>query len=123
MTGVVSLGLGALGIVLPLLPTVPFVLLAAACFAKSSSRIHAWLCSSHLFGPMISQWQASRSIPKKSKTLALAAIGCSGATSIYLLNSSSLRILIIAILFIPVCIILNLPTSPPREDKVNSSRT
>jgi len=51
VVGVVALALGALGIALPLLPTTPFILVAAVAFARSSTRLHAWLvnhtCSEH----------------------------------------------------------------------------
>ncbi|WP_457572712.1 YbaN family protein [Desulfolithobacter sp.] len=96
---------------LPLLPTVPFVLLAAACFARSSDRVHTWLCTNRISGPIIRQWHRSRSIPKKSKLLALVSIICSGTISAILLTSTWLKVLIIVLLSIPVFIILRLPTS------------
>ena len=54
--GFIALGIGVLGIFLPLVPTVPLVLLAAFCFAKSSERLHKWLTGHKTFGPMISDW-------------------------------------------------------------------
>ncbi|WP_326491616.1 YbaN family protein [Desulfolithobacter dissulfuricans] len=114
-------GPGVLGVVLPLLPTVPFVLLAAACFAKSSDRAHAWLCTNRIFGPMIRQWHISRSIPKKSKHLALGAIICSGAISTILLTSTCFKLLVIGMLSIPVFIVLRLPTSNNQVAQEESS--
>ena len=55
--GFTALALGIAGVVLPVLPTTPFVLLAAACFARGSTRFHDWLLAHALFGPMISEWQ------------------------------------------------------------------
>ncbi len=55
--GVVFLMIGGIGVVLPLLPTTPFVLVAAGCFAKSSPRMHAWLLANRVFGPMIVDWE------------------------------------------------------------------
>lgn len=74
LAGVVSLGLGLLGIVLPLVPTVPFILLAAFCFSRSSRRLHGWLTSHRVFGPMIADWQARGAISMKAKRAATLAV-------------------------------------------------
>ena len=69
--------LAAIGVVLPLLPTVPFLLLAAFFFARSSSRLHNWLLSHRTFGPMIIDWQQSGAIrpaAKKAATISVAAV-------------------------------------------------
>lgn len=68
--GWLSLGLGILGIFLPLLPTTPFLLLSAICFSKASPRLHAWLLAHPKFGPVIVDWQTRRVIPLKAKILA-----------------------------------------------------
>ena len=75
--GFASLAAGALGIVLPLLPTVPFVLLAAFCFANSSPRLERWLVEHRRFGPHIRDWRASRSISRSGKRAAWTAFGLS----------------------------------------------
>ena len=67
--GLISLVLAAAGVVLPGLPTTPFVLLAAACFAKASPRLHAWLLAHRWLGPMVRDWEAHRSLPLKVKCL------------------------------------------------------
>ncbi len=72
--GLTSLGLGMLGVVLPLLPTVPFLLLATFCFARSSDRLHKWLISHKLFGPPIREWQEKGAINSKAKKLATLSI-------------------------------------------------
>ena len=69
--GVFFVGLAALGAVLPILPTTPFLLVSAGCFAKSSPRLHKMLLSNKIFGPMIYHWQDSRSIPQRAKIIAL----------------------------------------------------
>jgi hypothetical protein len=63
--GILSLALGVIGIVLPLLPTTPFVLLAAALFAKSSKTFYDYLVNSQYFGPIIKNWHETRTIPSK----------------------------------------------------------
>ncbi|MCL6283487.1 YbaN family protein [Ruegeria sp. 2012CJ41-6] len=75
--GLICVGLAVIGVVLPLLPTVPFLLLAAFFFARSSSRLHDWLLSHRLFGPMIDDWHSSGAIrpgAKKAATLSVAAV-------------------------------------------------
>lgn len=79
--GGLALTLGAIGIVLPLLPTVPFLLLAAFCFARSSERLHDWLVSHPRFGPPIADWRERGAISRPAKWAAsgsiLAAFGLS----------------------------------------------
>ena len=67
--GLVSLVLAVLGVLLPGLPTTPFVLLAAACFAKGSPRLHRWLVNHRYLGPMVRDWEAHRSLPLRIKWL------------------------------------------------------
>ena len=72
--GWLSLITGLIGVVLPLLPTTPFVLLSAYCFSRSSSRLHRWLTSHPWFGPPILQWQQNHTVNRKIKTRALYLI-------------------------------------------------
>lgn len=74
VAGILSLGLGVIGIALPLVPTVPFLLLAAFCFARSSERLHGWLLSHPTFGPSIESWNSRGAISKRAKKLATASI-------------------------------------------------
>ncbi len=81
VAGLLSLMVGIAGIILPLVPTVPLVLLASFCFAKSSKQLHTWLLSHNTFGPMISDWSTNGAISRKAKRAAtlsiLAVIGIS----------------------------------------------
>jgi len=74
--------LGVIGIFLPLLPTTPFMLLAAACFARSSRRFHGWLLANPTFGPLIREWERHRSIPRRTKLTAIVLMSLTMATSI-----------------------------------------
>jgi len=69
-----SLGLGTLGMFLPLLPTVPFFLLAAFGFSKSSRKIHNWLLNHKVFGPDIQNWNKYRIIRRRAKLMAISAM-------------------------------------------------
>lgn len=67
----VALALGLVGIVVPGLPTVPFVLLSAFAAARGSQRLHAWLLAHRQFGPMIRDWQAHGAVSRRAKLLAV----------------------------------------------------
>lgn len=72
--GLLSVGLGVIGIVVPLLPTVPFVLLAAFCFARSSERLHNWLLTHPRFGPVIEDWNRNGAISPRVKLISSASL-------------------------------------------------
>ncbi|SEK38890.1 YbaN family protein [Roseovarius nanhaiticus] len=72
--GCVALALGAFGVVLPLLPTTPLVLLAAFCFARGSPRLRARLTRSRVFGPIIADWEAHGAIAPRYKAMACGAM-------------------------------------------------
>lgn len=75
--GILSLLLGIVGILVPLLPTTPFILLAAACFSRGSARCERWLLAHPRFGPLIRDWRAYRAMPLRAKQLAwvMMAVG------------------------------------------------
>ncbi len=109
--GFLSLAVGAVGIFLPLLPTVPFVLLAAFCFARSSDRLHERLLRNRIFGPMIHSWETSRSIPRRAKYVALASIVVSGVVSVYLISILVVQIAVVLVLCLPMAIVWRLPVT------------
>lgn len=80
--GSLALALGVIGIFLPLLPTTPFVLLAAACYARGSRRFHQWLLVNRTFGPIIAEWERHRSIPYRTKITAIVLMSTTMAISI-----------------------------------------
>lgn len=83
LAGGVSLLLGLVGIVTPLLPTVPFVLLAAACFARGSTRLEHWLLHHPRFGPQVRAWRARRAVPRRAKWLASLTMSASCALAAF----------------------------------------
>ncbi|MEL6522002.1 MAG: YbaN family protein [Pseudomonadota bacterium] len=82
--GIIALCLGTLGIALPLLPTVPFLLLAAFCFARSSPQLHKWLIEHPVFGPPIQDWSRNGSIGLPAKRAATASIAVVFLISVFL---------------------------------------
>lgn len=82
--GWICIALGAAGIVLPLLPTVPFLLLAAICFAKSSDAAHEWLMNHRVLGPPIQDWRQTGSIRRSAKIMASFCIFIAFAISMAL---------------------------------------
>lgn len=80
--GFLFVGLAALGVVLPVLPTTPFLLVAAACFARSSPRFYDWLLANRIFGPLISDWREHRCIPLRAKVMAVTLITAVGGSSV-----------------------------------------
>ncbi|PTE14358.1 YbaN family protein [Pseudogemmobacter blasticus] len=82
--GLAALLLALVGVVLPLLPTTPFVILAAACFAQSSPRLHDWLLGHRVFGPAIQNWRDHRAIPRKGKIAAVIAMAAAFGLSVAL---------------------------------------
>jgi uncharacterized membrane protein YbaN (DUF454 family) len=74
VVGTISLGLGAVGLFLPVLPTTPFLLLAAACYYKGSERMHRWLLNNKLFGSYIRNYREGRGIALKAKVITLCLL-------------------------------------------------
>ncbi len=81
VAGFAALALGLVGVVTPLLPTVPFVLLAAACFARGSARWEAWLLAHPRWGPVVRDWRTQRAVPRRAKWLAsgMMCVSCAVA--------------------------------------------
>ena len=82
VAGFLFLGIAVVGLILPVLPATPFLLLAAACFARSSERFYRWLLEHRRFGPLVREWRQHRSIPYRTKLFAIAMMGSTLTVSI-----------------------------------------
>lgn len=88
VAGTLALLLGVIGIVVPGLPTTPFVLLAGACYVRASPRAHAWLLRNRTFGPMLRDWEQHRSVSPRVKHIALATMALTAGFSIWFFSGS-----------------------------------
>ncbi|UCQ17040.1 DUF454 family protein [Edwardsiella tarda] len=109
--------LGGLGVVLPLLPTTPFLLLAAACFARSSPRFHRWLLYRSWFGGYLRHWQRHRGLPPGARWRALILLLASFSLSLWLVEHNGVRLLLLAILAALLIGVWRLPVIDTSQEK------
>lgn len=114
--GLLSMGLAAAGAFLPVLPTTPFVIVAAACFVRSSPRFHRRLLANRVFGPYIGQWQHDHTIPRDAKRKAYGLVVVSFGISILLIDVLWLRVTLVALGLGLVLLLVWLPTTPVEEE-------
>ncbi len=112
--GVMSVGLGALGVVLPLLPTTPFLLLAAFAFGKSSPRLHAWITGHRVFGPPLHQWNEQGAIGRRAKALAVSTMAATFVAGLAL--GVSTTVVLIQAVVMSACSLFILTRPSPRLD-------
>lgn len=114
VAGSVSLLLGLIGVVLPGLPTTPFILLAAACYAKASPRLHAWLLNHRLTGPMLRDWETNRSLTRRTKTIAVVSMLVMVSFSIWSFRHRWIAQAVLVVLgVIGAWVVLRIPTRKP----------
>ena len=112
ISGFIAIGLGVIGLFLPVLPTVPFLLLAAACFGRSSERFYAWLINHTHLGPLVRPYLQGRGISLRSKLKAIGLIWASITISaIFLINILWVRGLLLIIGLAVTLYLLKLPTT------------
>ena len=96
--GSVFLALGVLGVPLPVLPTTPFLLLAAACFLRGSPRMHAWMMTNRYFGTYLAEYRAGHGIPMRTKVAAIALLWAGiGASATFFLEGALWRTVLVAV--------------------------
>lgn len=98
LAGLIAVALGAIGVVLPLLPTTPFLLLAAACFIRSSDRLYQWLITNRWCGEYIRQYREHRAITLRTKVVSLTLLWLTiGYSAIGVVSHWHFRIMLLAI--------------------------
>lgn len=118
LLGWLSVALGVLGIFLPVLPTTPFLLLAAACFMRSSARFYHWLVQHPRLGPWIHDYLAGEGIPARAKVYAIGLMWASISLSSVLVPLFWARAFMLSSAVLVTLYILRLKTLPPRGKQV-----
>ncbi|MDR2211089.1 MAG: YbaN family protein [Spirochaetaceae bacterium] len=115
--GIILVALGIVGIILPILPTTPFLLAASFCFLKSSPRLYRWIMNNRFFGPRIERFR-SVGLTKKEK-ISIFLFVCALLTPIFILTDSlHLRIFLILLLTIKAIVFIRMKTAPsPGKEK------
>jgi len=110
LAGGLALFIGILGIILPLVPTTPLLLLAAFCFARASPRLEMWLIEHPRFGPPIRDWRAEGAISTRAKRLATLAITATFLLSVALRLPTYVLLIQLGVLGAVTVFILTRPT-------------
>ncbi len=98
IVGTFFVSLGIVGIFIPILPTTPFLLLAATCYAKSSQRFYHWLLSNRWFGAYIDNYRQKRGMPLKIKIVTVALLWITiGVSAAFAVQSLTVRIILVLI--------------------------
>jgi uncharacterized membrane protein YbaN (DUF454 family) len=95
--GTICLAIGIVGIFTPILPTTPFLLLAAACYMRSSARFHRWLMNNRVFGGYIRNYTEGRGIPLKLKLFTIALLWVTIGISIWLVANMIVTIVLLVV--------------------------
>ena len=111
--------LGVAGMFLPVLPTTPFLLLAASCFVRSSERSRQWLLRHRWFGPTIREWEERRAVKRSVKRLAYAVTSIMIVVAIVRGGHWGIRVAIVAVAAVGLFVLWRLPTV---EDAENADR-
>ena len=106
-----AVGLGAIGIVVPGLPTTVFFVAAAACFSKSSPRLEAWVLDLPTVGPMVRDYRAGRGIPRRAKKVAVLMIVVFVSLAVWTIDATLLRVVVAVAGVVGVVVVVRLPVS------------
>jgi uncharacterized protein len=120
--GWVFFALGIIGILLPVMPTTPFMLLALWGFARSSDKFHNWLYTHRLFGPPLQQWNEHRVIPLIAKIMSVSFMSISFVMMMFFSPLMMwLKLIIAALMIYGAWFILSKPSKPPANAVTNST--
>ncbi|MFC1531487.1 YbaN family protein [Gemmatimonadota bacterium] len=115
LVGHACLGVGLLGLAVPLLPTTPFVLLAAACYVRGSRRFYTYLLTHRVFGSIIRDWHEYRAISSRAKRWAIACVFLSITASILVVGHIWLQLVLVLIGLLVIAGLLRIPVRKERD--------
>lgn len=119
LAGSISLVLGVVGIILPLLPTTPFLLLSAACYVRSSDNLYQWLITNKYVGPYILNYRNGKGIPLRAKIISISLLWISMIyTIVFVIPLIMVKILLLLIAAYFTCFILKQKTFNKKESHV-----
>ena len=110
IVGTICVALGAIGIFLPILPTTPFLLLAAACYCRGSERMLKWLVNNKYFGSYIKNYREGKGISAKNKTIAITTLWITIFLSIFFIRILIMQITLLIIATAVTIYLLRMPT-------------
>jgi uncharacterized membrane protein YbaN (DUF454 family) len=111
IAGTFFLALGLIGIPLPVLPTTPFLLLAAACYLRGSERMYRWMHTNRWFGDYLSDYRAGKGVPKKTKVYSIATLWVVIGVSAYTLRENIPVVIVLLVVAVGVTVhILSIKT-------------
>lgn len=114
--GFIALGLGLIGVILPILPTTPFLLLTSFCFAKGSERFHVWFTNTNIYKKHLESFVKERAMTLKQKVLLLSFVNFMLAFPLILVDVLPMRITIIVLIIIKLYyFIFRVKTITPEE--------
>ena len=120
-TRIVALGLAAVGTLLPILPTVPFLLLATACFDRSSPRFHHALVNHVHFGPLIRDFYGGRGIPRRAKIISVVTIWGSCIFSLIVMPVLWVKLVLVVVFTAVTVYLLSLKNSDRKDSETPSN--
>lgn len=114
--GTICLGLGLVGAVVPILPTTPFLLLAAACYARSSQRFYCWLIGNRVFGTYVRNYREGRGLPLRVRAFTIIMLWITiGVTAIFFVDELLLRATLLLVATVVSAHVATVrPKRPPR---------
>ena len=112
--------LGVIGVILPIFPTTPFLIVALALFSKSSPRFHQMLLNNVWFGPVLKQWEDKKTLSRKTKYKVFLLIIITFLTSIIVLhNETHLQLLLVAIAIVLLFFVWRIKEEPLASERLD----
>lgn len=116
--GFITLGLGLIGVILPILPTTPFLLVTSFCFAKGSERFHSWFINTNIYKKHLESFVKERAMTLKQKVVLLSFVNFMLAFPLILVDVLPMRITIIVLIIIKLYyFIFRVKTITPEEKR------